>query len=669
VINTKWLVMPLFLLMSTAFGQTFNEFITKLAQAENNTEKLVILQDAKQVIDSFSFYQQAEFWHRLGRLQPSANQLKKSVESYSKGIEIYEKHQLPESPLLVNLLIDRARSAVRLDILKFQIGCEDLTQAIQLSRKIGNQALIAKSLAVNARCIYRKNNETKLSLELLNEAFAISQKQQLPDETLSLLYNQAAILYARFALYDKAYEYNLLSYQVYLESNNYVNMYTALGNLISNCITSGKFERAQSHLEQLYQFSLQHPELKDVQLKYYFFSARVAQEQKKWLKSIDLLKKAILEVGNTEQETYIQATYERLSFSYFRQGDIKNSQKYFTLANQLYPNKPLVVKELKSIKTLVEHKSLDALNNAFDLLNNERSKKYQFIKKSTASLAHTYDANLKQLNNVLLQQRLTYMAIAAAVVILILATIAYIQFQRRKLAKKESILMEELLSTKNQLLADVSHELRTPLTVLQIEIETLQHDFSDDVQASYKALRKKITDMNYLIDDISELAKSDVGALKFDFSPQNIKALVDKSAEELARFIIAKGFNWQCHITLEDSLILTIDKAKIKQLMVNLISNSVKYTSPGGQIALSISQSTSCVRIKVSDSAPSVSSDKLGKIFERLYRVESSRNRATGGSGLGLAICKSIVEAHQGKIFARQSDLGGLEVVIELPIN
>jgi len=238
-----------------------------------------------------------------------------------------------------------------------------------------------------------------------------------------------------------------------------------------------------------------------------------------------------------------------------------------------------------------------------------------------------------------------------------------------KLASDRATMMDDVLLKKNQLLADVSHELRTPLTVLQIEIETLQHDFSDDVQESYKALRKKVSDMNNLIDDISELAKSDIGALKFNFSTEQIKPLLSTFELELKRFVTAKGYQWRSNIILDDDLQLELDKIKIKQLLINLISNSIKYTNAGGEIELEISQTSQYLMIKVNDSAPTVSIDNLEKIFERLFRVESSRCRATGGSGLGLSICKSIVQAHQGEIFALQSPLGGISIVIKLPVG
>ncbi len=109
------------------------------------------------------------------------------------------------------------------------------------------------------------------------------------------------------------------------------------------------------------------------------------------------------------------------------------------------------------------------------------------------------------------------------------------------------------------------------------------------------------------------------------------------------------------------------DTERLRQLFGNLLDNSLKYTDPGGELRIKIWKECDKVLIDVQDSAPGVADEELARLFERLYRVESSRSRATGGAGLGLAICRNIVEAHEGTITAKQSPLGGLLIRIELP--
>ena len=113
---------------------------------------------------------------------------------------------------------------------------------------------------------------------------------------------------------------------------------------------------------------------------------------------------------------------------------------------------------------------------------------------------------------------------------------------------------------------------------------------------------------------------------------------------------------------------VNLDKTKLKQVLVNIVSNSVKYTDKPGVIKLESAIVQGKVHITIEDSAPNIHDKHLSKIFERMYRVDSSRNRETGGTGLGLAICKSLIEAQNGTIMASQSELGGLKITIELPI-
>jgi len=110
-----------------------------------------------------------------------------------------------------------------------------------------------------------------------------------------------------------------------------------------------------------------------------------------------------------------------------------------------------------------------------------------------------------------------------------------------------------------------------------------------------------------------------------------------------------------------------IDKKRVKQVLVNVIENSIRYTDTPGKIIVSLQNQHNQITIQIDDSAPSVAPEALESIFDRLYRVESSRNRNTGGAGLGLSICQSILKEHGGSIVATPSDLGGIKQTITLP--
>jgi len=110
------------------------------------------------------------------------------------------------------------------------------------------------------------------------------------------------------------------------------------------------------------------------------------------------------------------------------------------------------------------------------------------------------------------------------------------------------------------------------------------------------------------------------------------------------------------------------DPGRLQQLFENLLSNSLKYTDPGGKLDIGLEMTDNMVTIIWQDSAPGVGPAQIKRLFDRLYRVESSRSRASGGAGLGLAICKNIVEAHEGTIETEPSGLGGVLIKIRLPL-
>ncbi|WNC72517.1 ATP-binding protein [Thalassotalea psychrophila] len=242
------------------------------------------------------------------------------------------------------------------------------------------------------------------------------------------------------------------------------------------------------------------------------------------------------------------------------------------------------------------------------------------------------------------------------------------ELNTHKLALERAKMMEELIEKKNQLLADVSHELGTPLTVLKLQVESLKDELEDDVQVTYDALDNKLDDIQHLINDIHQLAQSDIGALQLNKETFEFNETLDLWQRELTQFVNNNKLSFDINRQLPPHLMVEFDRDRIKQIFTNLLTNSIKYTDKPGQVILSASTKKNTLLLSIEDSGPGVSTIDLTNIFERLYRVETSRSRDTGGSGLGLAICKSLIEEHNGKIYANHSALGGLKINMELPI-
>ena len=240
-----------------------------------------------------------------------------------------------------------------------------------------------------------------------------------------------------------------------------------------------------------------------------------------------------------------------------------------------------------------------------------------------------------------------------------------------QLSKKLNILgetLEENRSSRRRWISDISHELRTPVTVLKGEIEAIQDKVRKLTPSSIDSLHQEVMRLSRLISDLNELSLSDLGALSYHKERLDIVELVeDVISQHQHQFDdkqIAVSFN-----TSNKSIFINGDGQRLEQLFANLANNSQHYTSTPGQLEISLKKKSGNVIIEWSDSEPGVSDEELEKLFERLYRVEASRNRNAGGSGLGLSIAENIVIAHDGKISAKQSPLGGITFVIEFPIS
>lgn len=216
--------------------------------------------------------------------------------------------------------------------------------------------------------------------------------------------------------------------------------------------------------------------------------------------------------------------------------------------------------------------------------------------------------------------------------------------------------------------ADISHELRTPLAILTGEIEAIQDGIRPATPAALASLQHEIQSLTRLVDDLYQLALSDVGGLRYHMQPVDLVTLVQQAAQPFFERMKEHGLTLQLDLPAQP-ICVDADTARLHQLITNLLENSTRYTDAGGVVQLVIRQTDHFAVLDCQDSAPSVDAADLPRLFERLYRVEGSRNRATGGAGLGLPLCQSIVEAHHGNISAQPSPQGGLWLQISLPLT
>jgi two-component system sensor histidine kinase BaeS len=219
-------------------------------------------------------------------------------------------------------------------------------------------------------------------------------------------------------------------------------------------------------------------------------------------------------------------------------------------------------------------------------------------------------------------------------------------------------------------LADISHELRTPVAVLKGELEAMLDGIRPLSLERIQSSNEEVKHLEKLLDDLHELTRNDLGTLHYRKESLDLIALVREEAHHYYTLLDEKYIEVKFGKLPNDAIIFG-DTKRLKQLLGNLFTNTAKYASDGNMLKVSaeVSQQNDEINLRFEDNGAGVAAEDLPKLFEHLFRVENSRNRETGGSGLGLSICKKIVDAHHGKISAFASDLGGLGILIVLPME
>ncbi|RTE65114.1 HAMP domain-containing protein [Amphritea opalescens] len=216
--------------------------------------------------------------------------------------------------------------------------------------------------------------------------------------------------------------------------------------------------------------------------------------------------------------------------------------------------------------------------------------------------------------------------------------------------------------------ADISHELRTPLSILLGEIDALRDGVYTLDDNALGSLHQEAQLMSRLINDLYELSMSDIGALDYHKVPLDLGAAARDALEGFSPGLTEKSIRVETHGLDDIRAVVFADPDRIDQLLSNLLQNTLRYTDANGCARMTLTQRDKRVYLTLEDSAPAVQASELPKLFDRLYRADSSRNRKTGGTGLGLAICQNIAEAHTGILTVALSSLGGLCFTIELPL-
>jgi two-component system OmpR family sensor kinase len=227
--------------------------------------------------------------------------------------------------------------------------------------------------------------------------------------------------------------------------------------------------------------------------------------------------------------------------------------------------------------------------------------------------------------------------------------------------------LEHLFGVQQRFVADVSHELRTPLTAIRGNIELAERYGVDDM--TMEAISSEVGRMTRMVDDLLLLARADYGGMHLDLGPLDLDTVVSEAYREAKAIVHARGDELTVAMGRYEPVRVNGNSDRLKQLLLNLVGNAVKFTPAGGSIKLSVSEEGDYAVMRVSDTGIGIAEEDIPHIFDRFYQAESSRANSEKdvGTGLGLSICKWIAEAHNGHIKVESHIGRGTTFTIAIP--
>jgi signal transduction histidine kinase len=226
--------------------------------------------------------------------------------------------------------------------------------------------------------------------------------------------------------------------------------------------------------------------------------------------------------------------------------------------------------------------------------------------------------------------------------------------------------LEAAEAQRRQMTADIAHELRNPLSVVRGNLEAM-FDGVYPVDAEHlEPVYQETILLQRLVEDLRLLSLADAGQLELIRSDVDVQGLLSGVADGAQAIARDKGITLRVEMPPEP-LVVDGDRDRLRQVLGNLLSNALRYTPAGGIVTLSAGQEGSAVRFAVSDTGPGIPAEDLPHVFDRFYRGDAARDRASGGSGLGLAIARALVRAHGGAISVESAAGQGTRLSVELP--
>lgn len=229
--------------------------------------------------------------------------------------------------------------------------------------------------------------------------------------------------------------------------------------------------------------------------------------------------------------------------------------------------------------------------------------------------------------------------------------------------------LDEGFQQTQRFFADASHELRTPLTIIQGELEAVAKDTNATpaIRATATSTLEEVERLKNIVQGLFALSRLDAGEAQANLELVDLSELAATTTDQMCLLAEDKKISITCRT--RESVKLTAERARLKQVLVNLLDNAIKYTPDGGHVEVSVARRNGHAVIEVSDNGIGIPEEALPRVFERFFRVDKARSRSLGGAGLGLSIVRSICQAHNGRIDVQSKEGQGTRFTVELPME
>ncbi len=230
--------------------------------------------------------------------------------------------------------------------------------------------------------------------------------------------------------------------------------------------------------------------------------------------------------------------------------------------------------------------------------------------------------------------------------------------------------LRDLQTTRRELIGNISHEFRTPLAGIKAMVETLRDGAVDDTETARDFLYRidgEVDRLTQIVAELTELSRIETGRAELSLEPVDLNVLAEDVINQLRPQIERQELNAEFKLAADLPLV-EADKVRMRQVIINIVHNAIKFTPPGGRITLSTGVSDGSVVVDISDTGAGIASSDLPHVFERFYKSDRVRSGGTG-TGMGLAIAKHVVEAHGGRIWVRSEEGRGSAFSLSLPLE